>query len=185
MKKSPTLPRRDETRGEDDSMEGNVVLSHELVELYFVVVPPPLRVVLLQEVGGDRNIANRRIEPNIEHLLFELLERQRDSPFQVSSYTLWLKPHVGPGLSDCDGVICPVSFFGGNINPFFKFRLYLRQVDEEMHSGLDFWSFLAEEAEVVDHFGGRVEGFLAFVALITTSIGELAEGASSNNEPIR
>lgn len=75
MKEGPTLSRRDETGREDDSMEWDVVFSHELVELDFIVVSPPLCVALLQKVGSDGDIADRSIKPNIKHLLFELLER--------------------------------------------------------------------------------------------------------------
>ena len=62
-------------------MEGDVVFSHELEKLYFLWVDPPFLVLLLEVVGSDGDVADGGVEPDIEHLLSELLERDRNAPF--------------------------------------------------------------------------------------------------------
>lgn len=80
MQQGPALLGGDETGGEDDGVEGDVVLAHELEELH-VLADPPVLVGLLEVVGSDRDVADGRVEPHVEDLLLELLDRHRDSPF--------------------------------------------------------------------------------------------------------
>lgn len=62
--------------------------------------------------------------------------------------------------------------------------LYLWQVDEEVDGLLDLWGLLADVTEKALELGGRVEGLLAFVALVTPRIRKGAIGASAHDEPI-
>ena len=52
---------------EDDGVEGDVVLGHELVELNLVwVAPPPLPLRRVARSHGD--VADRGVVPHVEHL---------------------------------------------------------------------------------------------------------------------
>lgn len=62
--------------------------------------------------------------------------------------------------------------------------LDLWQVDEEVHCGPHLRRVLAEEAKVVNQFGGRIEGLLAFVALVASRIRELAKGTAADDKSI-
>ncbi len=89
MEEGPALFGGDETGGEDDGVEGDVVFAHELEQLH-VLIDPPLLVVLLQQVCSDRDVSDRSIEPHVEDLLLELLDRHRHTPFQVTGYAFRL-----------------------------------------------------------------------------------------------
>lgn len=52
MEEGPAHRGSNQARREDDRVEGDVVLSHELVERD-VLSLPPLRVVLSKQVGSD------------------------------------------------------------------------------------------------------------------------------------
>ena len=183
VEERPALARGDEAGGEDDGVEGHVVLAHELEELD-VVVDPPILVVFLQQVGSDGDVADRSIEPHIEHLLLELLDRHSHAPLQVAGDALRLQAHVRPGLSDRDRVLRPLALLRGRVDPFLELVLDLWQVDEEVHGGPHLGLFLADEAEVVDQFRRGIEGLLALVALVAPCVWELAEGAGADDEPI-
>lgn len=93
VEEGPGLFGGDQRGGEDNCVEGDVVFAHELVEFY-VFVLPPLFVVFLEEVGGDGDVADAGIEPDVEHFVFELFDWNRYSPFQVSSNAFGFQPHV-------------------------------------------------------------------------------------------
>lgn len=88
MEEGPALLRCDETGGEDYGMEGHVVFSHELEQLYLLAYPPVL-VRFLQEVRSDRDVPDRGIEPHVENLLLEFFDRHSHTPFQVTSDAFW------------------------------------------------------------------------------------------------
>lgn len=81
-------------------MERNIIFAHELIKLDVVVFidPPPL-VILLKQISRDRNVSYWRVEPYIENLLFELLQRNTHTPFQISSNAFGLEPFLQPTLS--------------------------------------------------------------------------------------
>ena len=84
MQFGPGLLRTNHGRWEDHSVERDVVLAHELVELDILLVLPPL--LPLVGVGGcNRDVTNRGIEPDIEDLLSEFLDRDRRAPLKVAS----------------------------------------------------------------------------------------------------
>lgn len=74
MEEGPALLGSDEAGGEDDGMEGHVVLSHELEEFY-ILVDPPFLVGFLEEVGSDGDVADGSVEPDVEDFLLELFDR--------------------------------------------------------------------------------------------------------------
>lgn len=98
VEEGPSLFGGDEAGGEDDGVEGDVVFAHELEELN-VLIDPPVAVFLLEQVGSDGDVADGGIEPHIEHLLLELLDRHTHTPFQVTRDALRLQTHARPSLS--------------------------------------------------------------------------------------
>ena len=64
-------------------MECNVILTHELEQFDIgLVLPPFLPFVCV--VCGDGDVADWRVEPNVEDFVFVSFERNRSSPFQVT-----------------------------------------------------------------------------------------------------
>lgn len=78
-------------------MKRHVVLPHELHQLHIVgVLPPGLPVPHI--VGGDADVADGGIKPDIEHLV--LIPRAGDycAPLEVPSDTAYLQPIAHPGV---------------------------------------------------------------------------------------
>ncbi len=67
MQKGPVFACTYKRSRKDHSVEGNVILSHELIQLHFGRILPPL-LPLIGVVGSDGKISNRRIKPDIKHL---------------------------------------------------------------------------------------------------------------------
>jgi hypothetical protein len=65
MKHGPVPPVTQLHGREEDGVEVNVVLAHELEELNVLRVEPPLLPSIRKEVGGDTGIAERSVEPNV------------------------------------------------------------------------------------------------------------------------
>ena len=97
----PGLARADQGRGEDHCVEGNVVLSHKLVELDIVGVLPPL-LPLVGVVSGDRDVSDRGIEPHVEHFRSEFLQRHLGSPLEITGDASTKKALLKHGLGEAD-----------------------------------------------------------------------------------
>ncbi len=61
--------------GKTTVWKGTLSFAHELEEFHLLRVDPPFLVLLLEVVGSDGDVADGGVEPDIEHLLSELLER--------------------------------------------------------------------------------------------------------------
>ena len=86
---------------EDEAVEHDVVLADEVDEACVVLLPPllpctPLLWLFLAELLGVLYVADRRIEPYIEHLAFGAFYRYRYAPVEVACHGAWLKVHVKP-----------------------------------------------------------------------------------------
>lgn len=93
MDEVPFLLGGDEAGGEYDGMERYIIFTHELIKLDIIVlIKPPSFVVLLEQVGSNRNIADRSIEPNVENLILEFFNRHAHTPLQVTSDAFGLQP---------------------------------------------------------------------------------------------
>lgn len=183
VEEGPALLGGDEAGGEDDGVEGDVVLAHELEELHVLTDPPGL-VALLQQVRSDRDVTDRRVEPHVEHLLLELLDRHTHSPLQVPRYALRLQPHVRPRFRDSDRVLGPFAVLGSVADPLLELVLDLWEVDEEVDGLAHLRGLLADVAEIVLELSGRVEGLLALIALVAACISEGTVGAGPHDEPV-
>ena len=79
-------------------MEDDIVLSDEMHEFGIFFLPPFLPA-LRQEFLSVGNIADRSIEPDIEHLAFRTFNRNRNAPVQVTAHCTRLKTAVNPALA--------------------------------------------------------------------------------------
>jgi len=176
----PWLTRTDECRREDDCVESDVIFSHKLVELNILFVLPPF-LPLIIIICSDRNVADRRIEPHIEHLVGQFLERDWRAPLEVSCDHSFLESSVKEVLSERPRVLRPVWRNLGH--ELFKLRLDLWQVDEDVLSLLDGWCGTASAALGVNKLK-CVEQLRASIALITFGISTAAEVAGTFDESV-
>ena len=180
----PGVVRAHQRAGEDDGVEGDVVLAHELHQTDLLGVAPPL-LPLLGVVGGDTDIADRGIEPHIEHLVLVALQGHGSSPLQVTGDATRLETVLDPAVGDVDGVGRPTVLDGGLSHPLLELLSLLGQVEEEVLGGalLHYVRRTALLAEGVLQLGG-VQEVAAFIALITSGLLIATDGASSLDETI-
>lgn len=112
-------------------MEGDVVLTHELVKLNVFGVLPPLFIFISPgSCYGD--IANRSIEPHIEHFVFVLFQWNWYTPFEVSGDASALESLTSETVSKLDGIISPLALDMSLFEPFLMEGLDLWQVYEDV-----------------------------------------------------
>ena len=80
-------------------MESDIVFAHELIELHILLILPPLSP-LISVISSDRDVANRCIEPDIENLVRELIERDRCSPFEITCNAASMKTFIKQSSSE-------------------------------------------------------------------------------------
>ena len=170
--------------GEDDGVEGNVVLAHELHQTDFLGVAPPL-LPLLGVVSGDTDIADGGVEPHVEHLVFVALQRHGGSPLQIAGDAARLETVVDPAVGDVDGVGRPAVLDGGLSHPLLELLSLLGQVEEEVLGGalLHYVSRTSLLADGVLQLGG-VQEVAALITLITSGLFVAADRTHSLNETI-
>ena len=112
-------------------MKGYVVLAYELEELDLFGIPPPC-LPLIGEGRGNRNISDRRIEPNVEHLVFVALLWDRNAPFEVPGDSALAKAVSDPCFGHFYRVVGPVPGLRRGLHPRLKLRQDRRQVDVQM-----------------------------------------------------
>ena len=137
-------------------MEGNVILTHELIKIDIIGFPP-FFIVLSEQIGCDWYVADWGIKPNIKYFFLELFDRDSYTPFKVPSNAFRFQTHIGPSFSCRNGVFGPFSLDTGLINPFFELFLNFREVDKEMNSISKNGSLFANVTVIVLHLGGVIE----------------------------
>ena len=80
-------------------MESDVVFAHELIELHVLLILPPL-FPLISVISRNRDVANRCVEPDIENLVRELIERDRCSPFEITCNASAMKTFIKQSSSE-------------------------------------------------------------------------------------
>ena len=170
--------------GEDDGVEGDIVLAHELHQTDLFGVAPPL-FPLLGVVGGDTDIADRSIKPHVEHLVLVALQRHRSSPLQITGDATRLETVLDPAVGDVDGVGRPTVLDGGLSHPLLELLSLLGQVEEEMLSSalLHYVRRTALLAEGVLQLGS-IQEVTALITLITSGLFVTADRAGSLDETI-
>ena len=89
---------------EDDAVEHDVVLTDEVNETCLWILPPllpctPFLWLCIAKLLGVGDVADRSIKPNIEHLAFCSLYRNRNTPIQVAGHRTRLQVHIQPALA--------------------------------------------------------------------------------------
>ena len=102
----PVLVGAQHGAGEHHAVEGHVILGHELPVLHVVRVLPPLLPVL-RVLGGDADVPDGGVKPDVEDLVLEPLHGHRGSPLQVPGDASWLQPPLHSALSDNPGIVGP------------------------------------------------------------------------------
>ena len=154
---------RFEHGGEDDAVEDDVVLADEMDESRFGVLPP-LFPVVGQDFFCVGDVADGRIEPNVEYFSVGSFHGHGDSPVKVSTDGSRLQSHVEPGFALSEHVGAPfrVVFENPLLEPFLV--AVEGQIPVLSLSQNGFCS--ADGASGIDEFSGR-EGSATFLALIT------------------
>jgi len=78
----PVLVGPNERAGEEDGVELDIVLSHELIILDGLVLPPVPPGLSL--VGGDGDLPDRGVLPHLEHLVLVALQGDAGAPLEVA-----------------------------------------------------------------------------------------------------
>lgn len=84
MKLGPRLSRSNQRRWENDCVERDIILTHELVKLNVLLVLPPL-FPLVSVASCDGDVTNWRVKPNVENLVLKFLNWDSSSPFEITS----------------------------------------------------------------------------------------------------
>ncbi len=86
-----------EHRGEDDAVEDDVVLADEVDHLRILRLPVGLP--LGRQVLRRGDVADRSVEPDVEHLALGALHRHGDAPVEVAAHGTRLQTSVEPALA--------------------------------------------------------------------------------------
>src|SRR6266700_6767283 len=99
----PGLTGPDQGRGETHGVKRHVILAEELDVLDVIVLQPPLTPIAAGLTGpgpflGCRDIGDRRIKPDVQHLLLEARARYWDAPGEVARDATVLQFRSQPAL---------------------------------------------------------------------------------------
>ena len=162
-------------------MERDVIFSHELVKLNVLIVLPPF-LPLIVIICSDRNVADRCIEPHIEHFVGKFLERDWRAPLKVSCDHSFLESTVKEGLCERPRVLRPAWRNLGH--KLFQIWLDLWQVDEYVFSLLDGRCGTARGTCGVNQLN-CVDQLRATITLITFGISIAAEVTRTSDKSVR
>ena len=178
----PLISSTDLSTGEDHTVEGHVVLAQELPQLHILRVAPPL-LPLVCVVGSDRGVADASLEPHVENLVLVSLQRDGNTPLQVSGDTTVLQALLQPGLGDNAGVPGPVTLLNSGVSPFLDLRLELVEQDVDVFRLAADGGSAVKLAAGVDEIKG-IKEVTALVTLVSTGIVVVAAGAFTLHEAI-
>ncbi len=154
-------------------MEHDVVLTDE-VDHAGILLLPPFLVIVAHEVDGVGDIADRSVEPYIEHLAVGTLHGHRDTPVEVAAHGTRLQAKVEPRLALAVDVRLP--FLMLLENPFLETLLPLVEGEIEM-GGLAHHRHAPGDGRAgIDQVGG-VEARAAGLALVAVRSLRAAVGA--------
>ncbi len=164
----PRSARAQERAREDDGMERDVVLADELEKLHAFRVLPP-RFPVPGVAGGDRDVADGRVEPDVEDLALEPLLGHRDSPGQVARDGALLEPVADPGLGHLLRVVRPGALTRRLLLPGLEEGQDLGKVEVQVRRLLQDRRLSAEVAAGILQVR-RIEKLAAVVALVAARV---------------
>ena len=89
-----------------DAMENDVVLSDEVYQ-FRVILAPVIRPIRRQFLGGA-DVADRRVEPDVQHLPFCVRQGNLHAPLAVARHGAGLEAAVEPALTLSVDIVLPV-----------------------------------------------------------------------------
>jgi len=150
-------------------MEGDVVLAQEVVAPALRVFPelsPGLRVAaLLGPLLGRRQVADDRLEPDVDALVLVALERNGYAPLDVAGDRSILKAFVEQAERPVEHGLAPMGLV---VQPLFKALVEGAQAEEEVLRLADLRRGSAEAAAHPQKLGS-VERLAALLALVAAS----------------
>ena len=84
-------------RRENDTVEDDVILTDEMYHLGILALP--IFLPIGRKVLSCRDIANRCVEPNVQHLTLGALDRNGNTPIQIAAHGTRLQTTVQPALA--------------------------------------------------------------------------------------
>ena len=125
--KRVALVGADETRRKDDAVKWHIVFGHELIVLNVVGLLEPF-APLVAIVGRYGQVADGRVEPDVEDFVGEAVERHRRAPFEVAGDAAAFEALLNPGFRYNSRRVCPVARVDRLVYPLFQSRRYLTQM---------------------------------------------------------
>ena len=163
-------------RGEDDAVEDDVVLADEVHHLGLIVLP--ILLPIGRKILSSRDIANRSVEPYIQHLALFALDRHGDTPIQIAAYGTRLQARIEPRLTLAIDVGFPLLM--ALQNPLTQERIVLIQRKIPMFCWFLNGSGTRKLRRGVDQLVGR-ERRAALLALVAIRTLALAAGAGADD----
>jgi|GEM_PF-5106818 len=172
-------------------MEGNIVLSDELEQFHLVgILPPgihkrpPVQPPVFAQVAGHGDIADGRVEPDVEDLVLIARLGHGNAPFQVPGDGPFPQSVPDPGLGHLDGVVGPEALDRSVLHPGFQPILDLGQVDVEVIGFFGVRRMAAGRTAGLFQFR-RIQQFAAGFALIAPGSGVAAVRADAPHVAVR
>ena len=147
-------------------MERHIIISHELPVLHIVRVFPPLLPVF-RVLRCDANITDGRVEPHVENLVLEALQRHLGAPHQVPGDAPGLETPLDPSRCCNPRVVAPP--LSALLEPFLEALLDLEKLQEEMIAAPHLEGAGAELAPGI-HELHSVDQLPALVTLVTPGV---------------
>lgn len=170
--------RAHEHRGPDEGVEDDVVLADEVDNLAIGVLPPVavflgVAVALPAKLGGEADVADGGVEPDIEHFArrVRVVERDGHAPGEVAGHG----PLGEAGLDGAEREVCddgpPVE--RGETEPVGEHALKLVELEIPVGRGSRFGARTGDDADRVDEFQG-VDAVATLLALVAECGGVVA-----------
>ena len=151
------LPRclvvRHQQRGEDERVEDDVVFSDKVEQIAALVLPvatPQLRVALPRgPFFRGRDVADRRVEPDVEHLALGVFDGHRHAPREVARHRAVGEAVGEPAFDLPAHVRLPPRML---VDPRFEAGLEVAEREVPVRRGADLGHGVGERAAGVDQF---------------------------------
>mmetsp|Transcript_8283 Transcript_8283/g.24877 ORF Transcript_8283/g.24877 Transcript_8283/m.24877 type:complete len:375 (-) Transcript_8283:109-1233(-) len=183
MHHCPFGSRCNQCTGKNHGVKRNVIFAHKLHQLDISCLVTPPFSPLIRVCSSNTNVADGRIEPDVEDLVCVALQGDGCAPFEIPGDAPLPQTLTKPGLRHCNRVLRPCPRDGCLLDVLFKAVLELWKVEEEMFCLPNLWFCLAGAALWRNELDG-VQQSTAVVALITTGVFISTEMARASHKAI-